>query len=342
MTPTAPQTPGPAVVRGRELRIGSLRVSPPLLMAPMAGLTHIAFRRLLAEMGGVGLFYSEMLSARALPHERPGGSRHLAGDGESRPLCIQIFASDAGQVGPAVEGGSRWHPEAWDLNLGCPAPEIVRQGAGSALAEDLPRTRRLAAAMRRHVSGPLLFKLRGGRDGSSMALADLLAGEGADALVIHGRSPGEKLGRPARWDSIAEAASRLPIPVIGNGDVAHRLDAVRMMETTGCAGVMIGRAGVERPWLFRSAAASFGCSLAPPPYRRKSEVFLRLAHLLAETLGHPRDLYRLKAFTVYFARNFKFGHQLWKDVHNARALDEAVDRAAGFFGRQGDEDAIRE
>jgi tRNA-dihydrouridine synthase len=113
-----------------------------------------------------------------------------------------------------------------------------------------------------------------------------------------------------------------------------------MMETTGCRGVMIGRGAVERPWIFRRAARLFDAPVPSMPFGRKSEVFRRLSELLSETMEPPRDLYRLKEFTVYFARNYKFGHQLWKIVHNAVEMTEAVDGAEAFFRRQGDEDIL--
>ncbi len=325
------------------LRIGVLEVFPPLIMAPMAGVTHVAFRRLLSELGGVGLYYSEMLSARSLQHESPGNSRFLSLGSEDRPLCLQIFASDPEQIGPAVERGMRWSPEAWDFNFGCPAPVIIRQGAGSALLLNPEKARAMAAEMRRVVDGPLLFKIRVPRENAAFVnFGKICSEEGADCLVVHARRPREKLGRPAQWAHIAEMAAHLDIPVVGNGDVRRSDDVSRMMETTGCRGVMIGRGAVERPWIFRRAARLFDAPVPPMPFGRKSEVFRRLSELLSETMEPPRDLYRLKEFTVYFARNYKFGHQLWKIVHNAVEMKVAVAGAEDFFRRQGDEDILND
>jgi tRNA-dihydrouridine synthase B len=325
------------------LTIGSLKISPPLVAAPMAGLSHRAFRRLLAELGGVGLYNTEMLSARALRHEAPGKSLHVSRSGGDRPLCLQIFASRPEEIGPAVKQGNVWAPEVWDLNFGCPAPEIVKQGAGSALMADAATARGMAREMRRCVRGPLIFKIRAFRERDRyLELLDVLSGEGADALVIHARAPGEKYGRPARWEKIAAAARRLSLPIIGNGDVRDTADVRRMLETTGCRGVMIGRAAVERPWIFREASALFGASLPPLVFRRKSDVFLRLARLLSEELPPPRDLYRLREFGVYFARNFKFGHQLWKRIHNAQSMAEAAEKTEEFCRRHCGEDLLHE
>ena len=327
--------------RTAGLRIGSLEIFPPLIMAPMAGVTHVAFRRLLSELGGVGLYYSEMLSARSLKHESPESSRLLSLGAEDRPLCLQLFASEPEQIGPAVERGMRWRPEAWDFNFGCPAPAIIRQGAGSALLSNPEKARAMAAEMRRAVDGPLLFKIRVVPENDAFVkFGKICSDEGADCVVVHARRPREKLGRPAQWTHIAEMAAHLDIPVVGNGDVRLPEDVLRMMETTGCRGVMIGRGAVERPWIFRRAARLFDAPVPPMPFRMKSEVFRRLSELLSETMEHPRDLYRLREFTVYFVKNYKFGHQLWKTVQNAADVKRAVDGAEDFFSRQGAEDIL--
>ena len=279
-TPAEPFRPAP-------LEIGSLRVFPPLVLAPMAGLTHSPLRRLLGELGGVGLYYSEMLSARALQQEVPGRSRFLSRTERDRPLCLQIFAAEPDQIPPAVTAGMAWKPEVWDLNFGCPAPEILKQGAGAALTRDLGRAWRMAEAMRQAAPGPLIFKIRA--EESRARLIDfvrMLEAAGADAIAVHGRTAREKLCRPARWEPIA-AGWGLPVPPLG--------------------------------------------------LRTRSAVYRRLAKLLREHYGHPRDLYRLREFTTYFAKNYKFGHQLWKDVQNAADARAARALAKAFFARQEDD-----
>jgi nifR3 family TIM-barrel protein len=322
-------------LRPAPLVIGALHIDPPLLLAPMAGLTHAPLRRLPAELGGVGLFYSEMLSARALPHEIPGRSRMLAPVERGRPLCLQLFAAEPEQIAPAVAAGMAWRPEAWDLNFGCPAPEILRQGAGAALARDLGRAWRMAEAMRQAVPGPLIFKIRAEEDAVRLLeFARMLEAAGADAIVVHGRTAREKLCRPARWAPIAAVAAAVRVPVIGNGDVRSAADAERLLAETGCAGVMIGRAAAERPWVFREIAAGWGLPVPPLRLRTRGAVYRRLAKLVREHFDHPRDLYRLREFTGYFAKNYAFGHQFWKGVQNAVDIGAARRLAKDFFARQ--------
>jgi len=327
----------PAQFRPAPLEIGSLRVFPPLVLAPMAGLTHAPLRRLLGELGGVGLFYSEMLSARALRHEKPGSSRVLSSGEKSRPLCLQIFAAEPEQIAPAVGAGEAWRPEAWDLNFGCPAPEILKQGAGAALARDLGRAWRMAEAMRAAAPGPLIFKIRAEEDRPRLLeFAAMLQSAGADAIVVHGRTAREKLCRPAHWEPIAAVAAAVKVPIIGNGDVRNAADAERMIAETGCRGVMIGRAAAERPWIFREISRQWGLPVPPLRLRTRSAVYRRLAKFLRQHYQHPRDLYRLREFTAYFAKNYQQGHQLWKEVHNAPDARVARGLAKAFFARQQD------
>jgi len=319
------------------LEIGALRVFPPLILAPMAGLTHAPLRKLLGELGGVGMFYSEMLSARALRHEVPGKSCVLSSVENARPLCLQIFAAEPDQIAPAVAAGEAWQPEAWDLNFGCPAPEILRQGAGAALTRDLGRAWRMADAMRAATTGPLLFKIRAEADRARLLeFVKMLESAGADAIVVHGRTAREKLCRPAHWEPIAAVAAAVRIPVIGNGDVCSADDAERMFAETGCRGVMIGRAAIVRPWIFREIASRWGLPVPALRLRTRSAVYRRLAKFLQEHYTHPRDLYRVREFTSYFAKNYKFGHYLWKEIQNAPDVRTARKLAKRFFARQED------
>src|SRR5512133_3948716 len=222
-----------------------------------------------------------MLSARALRHEVPGRSCVLSPAEKARPLCLQIFAAEPEQIAPAVSAGGAWQPEAWDLNFGCPAPEILKQGAGSALTRDFGRAWRMAEAMRAATTGPLVFKIRAEEARPRLLeFVRMLESAGADAIVVHGRTAREKLCRPAHWEPIAAVAAAVRIPVIGNGDVRSAEDAERLIAETGCRGVMIGRAAAERPWVFREIAARWGVPVPPLRLRTRSAVYRRLAKLL--------------------------------------------------------------
>jgi len=195
----------------------------------------------------------------------------------------------------------------------------------------------MAEAMRSAAPGPLIFKIRAEEDRARLLdFVQMLEAAGADAIVVHGRTAREKLCRPAHWEPIAAVAAAVRIPVIGNGDVRSPEEAERMFAETGCRGVMIGRGAAERPWIFREIAARWGVPVPALRLRTRSAVYRRLAKLLREHYGHPRDLYRLREFTGYFAKNYKFGHQLWKEVQNAPEVRTARTLAKAFFSRQED------
>ena len=300
----------------------------------MAGLTHVALRRLVAGFGGCGCFTTEMLSARSLPSERPGKDFFLARGDADRPLAYQMATGDPEEALRALETVHACGAEAVDVNMGCSAPEIMRTGGGAALMRDPARARRIVSAIRRATPLPLFVKLRAGWEPDERALCDFargLADAGADLLTVHGRLCPERYRRPSQRRFIAAVVSAVSIPVVGNGDVVGGPSARAMLEETGCAGVMAGRAAVARPWLLRDIAAYLGGTAQAPGSPDPAGVFARAVALIAECLPEERRLSRLKEFTGYFARNFLFGHALWKAVQGAPGLAEAEERALAFL-----------
>ncbi|WP_025322859.1 tRNA dihydrouridine synthase [Deferrisoma camini] len=315
------------------LEARGLRIDPPLLLAPMAGLTHTALRRLLAELGGVGLLSTEMLSARALPQERPDHPFLKRTLWES-PLSWQLLVARPEEVAPAVETLERWGAEALDLNLGCPAPQARRRGGGAFLAADLPRARAVVREVRRRWQGPLSAKLRladGPDEAPVRDLVRLLGDEGADWITVHARFRNDPYGRPARWDWIARVKAWASVPVVGNGGVAEPGDVGRMLAETGCDAVMIGRAAARTPWIFRKATERVFGRAPPGPDPDPAAVYLRFAELLAESFDERRALGRLKEFTHHFAENYAFGHLLASSVQASSCFEQALDRARRFL-----------
>ena len=322
-----------------SLLIKELEIIPPLVMAPMAGITHNPFRLLVEEMGGCGLFYTEMLSAAAVANESPEKSFYLQNHLKRTPLIYQLLVYDEAQVLPALEKLERCNCQGIDLNLGCTAPMIVKKGGGIALMQDFDRCKKVLQALRSHSQLPLTVKLRLGDKADWDYMEDLckmFETEGVDAVIIHARLKGDRFKRPARWEFIRRVKETLSIPVIGNGDVVDAQSAGMMFRETGCDGVMIGRAAVKKPWIFREIA----CKLWPgkfSPIEKISflEVYERYVELISTYLPEERQLGRLKEFTAYFAQNFQFGHTLWRLVQNANSVAEALNRARSFLIHQG-------
>ncbi len=320
-------TLAPLCVRG-------LRVNPPLLLAPMAGLTHSAFRRLIAEVGGVGLLSTEMLSARALPQE-PDDHPFLLHTREEHPLSWQLLVSAPEEIGPALDRLHELGADAVDINLGCPAPQARRRGAGAFLAADFPRARAVVREARRRTPLPLTAKVRIGfrpEEAPLKNLCRMLEGEGVDLITVHARLVGERYGRPPRWEWVGRVKKWVSVPVVGNGGIFSADDARRCLLASGCDGLMIGRASAVRPWVFAEIARALcGWDASPERPCRPPWIFERFVALLKESFPPERQLGRLKEFTHYLSRNYAFGHCLASAVQSSRSVEEAVERARRFF-----------
>jgi len=320
-------------VKEARLRIGNLTISPPLALAPMVGLSHSALRTLTLRLGGVGLLFTEMLSVTRLPQENASVSPFLVRYPEERPLFYQLFVAPGQDVVPAVERLHQLDAQGIDLNLGCPAPNLRKQGAGCFLTDDPEQVRDLVARLRRLTGLPVSAKIRLGAgldEGRLLDFCRMLEGEGVDLLSVHGRLHGEKFCRRPRWDWIGKVKSALRIPVLANGGIFSVEDAERCLELSGADGLMLGRGAVTRPWLFADIAAKvYGLPVAPTPFGYE-EIYFQFVDLLAR-FRPERRLGRLKQFTHYYGQNFTFGHHLAIAVQTSGSVEQAVERAHHFF-----------
>src|SRR3954454_17770478 len=280
---------------------------PPVVLAPMAGITNTAFRRLcresmapaLAPGQAGGLFVSEMITTRALVERNPKTLRLIRFEADETPRSIQLYGVDPVTVGRAVRMiVDEDLADHIDLNFGCPVPKVTRKGGGSAL----PFKRNLLRAILREAVGnagdlPVTIKMRKGIDDDHLTYLDagrIAAEEGVTAVALHGRTAAQHYGGTADWDAIARLKEHVPeIPVLGNGDIWSADDALRMVRETGCDGVVVGRGCLGRPWLFADLVAAFegrtearaggtdGCS-ARPALREVADIMVRHATLLGE------------------------------------------------------------
>lgn len=247
----------------RPLTLGPYQVWPPVVLAPMAGITNVGFRRLCREQGG-GIYVCEMITTRALVERNPKTLRMIAFGDDEKPRSLQLYGTDpeitAAAVRIVVERNLADHI---DLNFGCPVPKVTRRGGGAAL----PWRRRLFARLVRSAvaaaapSGvPVTVKMRKGIDDDHLTYveAGLAAQEaGVAAVALHGRTASQRYSGTADWDAIATLKQALDVPVLGNGDIWEADDALRMVAHTGVDGVVIGRGCLGRPWLFADLEAVF-------------------------------------------------------------------------------------
>ncbi|MGY1806238.1 tRNA dihydrouridine synthase DusB [Blastococcus sp. SYSU D00669] len=322
------------------LRLGALTVDPAVVLAPMAGITNPAFRTLCREFGA-GLYVCEMITTRALVERNEKTLQMVrATPDEKDAFSVQLYGVDPATVGRAVEmlvdedvAGTR--PAHIDLNFGCPVPKVTRKGGGSAL----PWRRRLfenivraAVAAARDV--PVTVKTRVGIDAEHHTYleAGRIAEEaGAAAITLHGRTADQLYSGTADWSHIARLVEHVAIPVLGNGDVWEADDALRMVAETGCAGVVIGRGCLGRPWLFGDLAAAFAGTpeRALPTLREVAAVMLRHATLLSEEQGERHGCTDFRKHVAWYLKGFSVG----SDVRRGLAMASSLDELAGLLDR---------
>ena len=315
----------------RPLTLRGVAFDPPLFCAPMAGITHSAFRRLLGDFGGYGALFTEMLSARMILHENIRESPSLKRRPQEGRVVYQLMAADAARLPEILDRLAPLRPDGLDLNSACSASNVRRQQSGDVLFDQPDRLREVVRVMRGHFAGPLTVKIRLGRRAPEWrsALRDrlrLLEDEGVDALTIHARFAGESLNRQARPALYAELAADTRLPIIANGDITGA-DSVsaRPAQFAPAAALMIGRMAAACPWVF---ARWHKPDLAMNPV----EVWNRLCGYIAEDFPAPQAAIRIKIIAPYLARNFVFGHTLFTAVQSAPDLDAIRERAARFLG----------
>ena len=299
----------------------------------MVGLSHSALRSLVQEEGGVGLLFTEMLAARKLPEES-SCSPFLMRSDQEYPLFYQLFLTDGEAIAAAVERLHSLKAQGIDLNLGCPAPQLRRQGAGVFLTSDPDQVCLLLKTLRKATSLPVSAKIRLGENLDKEKLVEfcrMLEGEGIDLLTVHGRMNDEKFCRRPRWECIAPVKAALGIPVIANGGIFSVEDAQTCLQLSGADGLMLGRGAACSPWLFADISSKVYGLAGPGSGRDRREVYFRFCELLQERFVEERRLGRLKQFTHHYAGNFQFGHLLATNVQKSHNLEEAMAQAAEFF-----------
>lgn len=304
--------------------------APARFCAPMAGFTHSAFRRLVANFGGYGALFTEMICGRWLRREDATRSPALKRRPEEGRVIYQLMLTTPEEVAPAVERLAPCRPDGLDLNCACPAPKIRQRGAGSELFADRPRLEAILRALRREWPGVLTAKIRLGRPEPNwretlLNRLQLFADCGVDAVTLHPRFADEKLKRRARHEVFPELIVRVRLPLLASGDL-HGPEAVRRQAgaLAGVAGIMVGRLAVVQPWIFRAW-------LEPEFLPEPLEVWMRFVRYVREDFPEPRAFLQARAFVGYFARNFRFGHRLYALAQGARDWPELEERVGMFL-----------
>lgn len=318
----------------QQIKIRDLQIDPPLLLAPMAGLTHSALRQIISCFGGVGLSSTEMLSAKRLPTENPGISPCLIRTALEKPLSYQLLISTDKHIPSAIDALHRFHADAIDLNMGCPSRSVCNYGAGFALMENPENARNVVSEARKRTLLPLTAKIRLGDEFNKEKLKEfcaMLEDEGIDMISVHARFKKESFARKPRWEWIGRIKEQLKIPVVANGGIFSVKDARDCLQASCADGLMIGRGAVIQPWLLADIARDiYGCCISDLAVSLPG-IYNGYINLVNELFRPERRLGRLKEFTYYFAKNYKFGHLLSTYVQNSKSIDEAREKAGIFF-----------
>ncbi|MCI0689457.1 MAG: tRNA dihydrouridine synthase DusB [Sporichthyaceae bacterium] len=319
----------------RTLKIGTIAVDPPVVLAPMAGITNSAFRLLCRRYGG-GLYVSEMITSRALVERNPETLRMIRFDPEERPRSLQLYGVDPAIVGAAVGiVVDEDLADHIDLNFGCPVPKVTRKGGGAALPYKRPLLRQIIRAAVTAADGriPITVKTRTGISDQHLTYLDagrIAQDEGVAAVALHGRTAAQMYGGAADWTAIERLVQALDIPVLGNGDIWTATGALRMMHRTGCAGVVVGRGCLGRPWLFGELEAAFAGRppAEPPRLGEVAKIMYEHASLLADDVGDDKAARDFRKHVAWYLKGFPVGQELRARLGMVSSLIEL----AGLLG----------
>jgi nifR3 family TIM-barrel protein len=346
------------------MRIGPIELASPVVLAPMAGVTNVAFRTLCRELeqarvGTVsGLYVCEMVTARALVERHPVTMHMTAFSADESPRSLQLYTVDPATTYAAVkmiaDDGLADHV---DMNFGCPVPKVTRRGGGAALPFKRRLFGQIVAAAVRATEGtdiPVTVKFRIGIDDAHHTHLDagvIAESEGAAAVALHARTAAQRYSGTADWEQIALLKQHVrTIPVLGNGDIFEASDALTMMAVTGCDGVVIGRGCLGRPWLFAELSAAFTGSPppAPPNLGEVADIIRRHGELLAAHFGEDKGMRDMRKHIAWYLHGFPAGSELRRAlalVETRAELDVLLDKldpsvpfpttATGPRGRQG-------
>ncbi len=316
----------------KELNIGNVKLNNNIILAPMAGITDRSFR-IICEKFNPGLVCTEMISSKGLFYNDSKTKQLLNMTDEKRPISVQIFGSDVESMKYAAEYVSKF-ADIVDINMGCPAPKVVKNGDGSKLLLDLPKAEEIIKAVVKSSSVPVTVKFRKGWDNDNIVavqMAQIAEQSGASAITIHGRTRSAFYSGNADWDIIKKVKESVKIPVIGNGDVKNSGDAKRLFETTGVDGIMIGRGALGNPWIFRSVISELQGDSFFISNKEKLDIILEHLNLVIEDKGEKVALMEMRKHIGWYIKSTKDASKIRDMVNQTVDKDELVRILIEYF-----------
>ncbi len=317
----------------KELKIGNVTLKNNLILAPMAGVTNLPFR-IICEKFEPGMVCTEMASSKAMFHNDQKTKRLLNTEGEKRPISFQIFGSDEETMGYSAKVLSK-SADIIDINMGCPAPKVVKNGDGSKLLLDLEQAKKVMEAVVRNSEVPVTVKIRKGWDKEHVVakeVAKIAEEVGISAITIHGRTRSEFYSGKADWEIIKEIKQSVNIPVIGNGDVVDEETAYQMFEQTGVDGIMIGRGAFGNPWIFRNIKhfLETGEKLPQPTNEEKLEIMKQHIELAVQEKGDIA-VKELRKHIAWYTKNLKNSSEFRNSINVIEDKQELINKLEEYF-----------
>ena len=312
------------------IKIGNVELKNKVFLSPMAGVTDLPFRLICKEQN-CGMLYTEMINAKALCYDDENTKKMLRIEEEEHPIAVQIFGSEPEYMGRATEIMNEYPNEILDINMGCPAPKVIRNGDGSALMKNPKLAEEVLKAVVKKSKKPVTLKIRKGWDDNTVnavEIAKIAEACGISALAIHGRTREQYYSGKADWDIITEIKENISIPVIGNGDVFTIQDAINMLDKTNCDAIMIGRGAQGNPWIFKriNHYMQTGEILPEPTLDEKINTAIKHLRLAVEEHGEYIAVREMRKHVAWYLKGLKNSARVRDEVNKIESYEEVVNK----------------